>query len=415
MKEQSKRSILNFLNIGQIAAEEHRAESRKDTDNAINEIKSNFNILYFIAIILIFIALMIIFNSMSKQNASQFSRCKSIILKSYRTSCFASLAAYTKNISMCTYTGNTSTCIENIAEESNNSAYCRGLENVSTQNSCILAVSIKTNNSTLCNSISKLNRSACIFYFAKSQNFKTVSLSECSNITNSSENMICTDLFYYRAMFSSKNSSYCSYLPATQNLTVMSYMLNASTLLSHGEYNSLNKISENISLTKNTSKINNSIFSSLQPSINQESNLIEFISDNITPQNLCYYESALDLHNASYCKFAGNLNLQCKSVFENITQSSGGYRNTNFTELLNQCNNLPYSNLTALCRIGLYSQYAVMEKNVSYCLESGNQSIENICISNMAEQINNSYYCSYLTNSTLRFDCEAPFNLSIAK
>ena len=414
MKEQSKRNILNFLNIGQMPADKHREMPQKNTDNDINKIKSNINVLYFIAIVLVFIALMITFNSMSRQNASQFSRCNSILLKSYRMSCFASLAAYTKNTSMCTYTVNKSACIENIAEESNNSVYCKSLENLSAQNSCILAVSIKTNNSALCNSMSGPNKSECVFYFAKLQNFKAVSLGECNNMTNSSEIRICTDLFYYRTMLSSKNSSYCSHLPARQNLTVMSYMLNASTLLNSGEYNSLNKIS-NTSLAKNTSKINSSIFSSLQPAINQESTLMGFISANITPQNLCYYESALNSHNASYCRFAGNLSLQCSSAFENITQSSKEYNNTNFTDLLNQCNNLPYSNLTTLCKIGLYSQYAVIEKNVSYCLESGNQSIENLCISNMAEQINNSYYCSYLTNSTLRFDCEAPFNLSITK
>ncbi|MCL4380726.1 hypothetical protein M1141_00435 [Candidatus Marsarchaeota archaeon] len=413
MKQQSKRSVPNFFNAGLGKTAENRNVS-KNTDGLFNGMKHNLGAISFIAIILVFIALVIVFSSMSRQNASQFSRCSNIILKSYRTSCFASAAASMKNISMCNYAGNKSACIENIAEASNNSAYCSALENASAQNACIFSISIKTKNSALCSSISGPSRSRCLFYFAKSQNFMTVHLSECNSMANNSEMRICTDLFYYEAMISSQNSSFCRRLPAEQNLTIMSYMLNASAPPNSKNNSGLSAISKNASLTGNASKINSSIFNSLQPVINRESNLIELISENITPQNLCYYESALYLHNASYCRLAGNLSLQCGSAFENLTRSKV-YNSTNFTDMINKCNNLPYSNLTLLCRIGLYSQYAVMKKNVSYCLESGNQSIENICISNMAGQLNNSYYCSYLKNSTLRFDCEAPFNLSMTR
>ncbi len=403
----------------------HFKDSKKNSANAIekkleknisfNEIRHRAGIPILIVLLLLFFALIIIFANISNKTASQLNKCNTILIKSYKNSCLMSLAISTKNISICNLTNNKNACFKTIASLNNNSNYCNLINNTSEENNCILNISIRTRNETLCTNLSDPYKSSCTYYFAQLNNFTNLSLlNECNSIANSSDRAVCTNLFYYNKMIKTRNDTYCQYLSNKTNLTIMSYILNISNANITSNINKSYIISKNITNVQNLSKLNTNITSLLQPKIvDQESELIEFISNNISPENLCYYNFALNFNNKSACRFSGNLSFQCSSTFENLTNNSIYNKTFNFTSAINKCNKLPISNLSALCEIGISTQYAIKEKNASYCTKTGNQNIENICISNLATDLNDSSYCNYLQNKTLEFDCLAQFNVSM--
>lgn len=367
--------------------------------NLKKQINEKFGIIGLVAVVLLIIALIIIFFNYAKTNESQFNKCEAIILNSYKNSCLMSLANTTKNISICNNVDqiNKNKCILDIANLKNNTNFCNLINNSTLSYNCILNIGIKTQNQTICSNLNGSFRASCLYYFAKLNNFNNINV--CKSITNTSDQNICTNLFYYNEMIRTKNQNYCSNLLNQSNFTILNLMLN----------NNINKsvnLVNNIAKTANSSSVNNNILNeagSLNLIVNSSSSIIQLMSYNITPQNFCYFNSAIISKNSSICSQTGNLGFACNNELSSQQISN---KTSNLTAQINNCNKLASYNLTSLCSIGIYTTYAIKTRNISICLKISNIYEKNICITNMALQLNNSNYCSYLNNTTIESSCQ---------
>lgn len=368
----------------------NKYEDNKTIIDLKKQIKEKLSIISLIVIILMVIALIIIFFNSINTNKSQFNKCEDIVLNSYRTSCLMYLANTTENISICNAINpiDKNQCISNIATLENNANLCTLINNSTASSNCTLNISIITKNQIICNNLSGSYKASCLYHFAKLNNFNNIN--NCKSITNISDQNICTNLFYYNKMIKTKNQNYCSKVINQTNFTILYLMLNnKNKLFNSSTKNNLNLSNIKTNILNNSQKISSSI--------------IELVSNNVTLKNFCYFKSALISKNSSICNSTGYLKNICMNKFNKQQLNN---KTNNFTDQINDCNELISYNLTSLCRVGVYTTYAINTKNISICLKINNINYRNICIGNMAQKLNNLSYCNYLSNATIKSSCE---------
>lgn len=355
------------------------------------QIKEKFSIIGLIVIILLVIALIIIFFNSINTNKSQFNKCEDIVLNSYRTSCLMYLANTTENISICNSINSVdkNQCISNIATLKDNANLCNLINNSTISSNCALNISIITENQIICNNLSGSYKASCLYHFAKLDNFNNIN--NCKSITNISNQNICTNLFYYNKMIKTKNQNYCSNVINQTNFTILYLMLNNKNQLF------------NLSTKKNNLNLSNIKINILNKTKKISSSIVELISNNVTPENFCYFKYAISSKNSFVCKSTGYLKNICNN---NFNKQKFNNKTNNFTEEINNCKQLVSYNLSSLCSVGIYTTYAIDTKNISICLKINNIDERNICISNMAQKLNNLTYCNYLNNATIKSSCE---------
>ncbi|MCL4383111.1 hypothetical protein M1278_00540 [Candidatus Marsarchaeota archaeon] len=395
----------------------NKNSSTKNKNNSINkktinlkeEIKEKFGLVILITLFLLIAALIIILFNFSKSNATQFNNCKNIILANFRNNCLMSLANATKNSSICNYvnSGDKNECFFNVAISKNSTETCKSINNSVMYSNCILNISIITQNETICNDLNNSYKYSCQYYFSKLNNFNN--LNQCRSIANTSDRNICSNMFYYNQMLKTKNQNYCSNITNTANLSILNLMIN-NNIANNTKYKLFN-ISNSSSSAINLSNINKTILNTnnLNLELNNSEIIFGLVSNNVTPQNYCYFDSAIISKNLSTCNLAGNLGFICRTE---LNPQNSVNKTFNLTAEVNNCNKLSSYNLTSICQIGIYTSYALKTKNISICLKINNISERNICIINMAQQLNNSVYCNYINNTTIKSSCSQSFSLS---
>ncbi len=298
------------------------------------------------------------------------SSCGSRVLPGLKYSCYEYFANQTKNASICNNipTPMRYTCISNVALISSNSGICTQSSLPSSYaSSCLNAVGIATRNSSVCAEISGTNESACAYGIAEAMNFS--SASACSYINNNSLMNECYAKYYYEEAASTSQYTYCNSLPNVPNTTIMVDMLATSS---------------NMSLI---------------------SDAYIYTEDNVTPMGLCYSNVAYLTKNQSLCSLLTGISSQlCAAPF-------AASKTFNESQLLSSCSSVP-SDLYSVCVEGVQTDEALQNKNVSICLSMNQSSFKDSCISELAAKMDNSTYCSYISNSTLQQSCLLYMNAS---
>lgn len=316
-------------------------------------------ILVGVAVVLIAVALIsLVARSVG---TTRLQSCKGIALAQQRHECLYALANSTDNYSICNLLPNdvSYSCIAGIAERTMNVTACGEINSsASPYNDCITNISYELNNNSYCLLLKGDNVSECAMGVARINQFSN--LSYCSIIPNSSQRSICTYVYYYDKALASGIPEYCSYLPQTNNHTVL------SAISPTGYAN----ISQNLGTA-----------------------LLSVLEANITASSYCYYSTALSAGNKSMCTYSGGqIASECYNYLNNTPSI------LNFSNLSDVCSQAP-SYAMDLCNYTLFTEVALVRRNVSLCFMISNYTYKNTCIVQLAEKYNDSAYCNYITDN----------------
>lgn len=317
-------------------------------------------ILLVAAAIIIFVVAIATLLVRTANSAFTLASCKSIILSRQRYSCFSFLANKTNNYSICSYLSTQADsyyCIATIAVNQQNLSGC-GKINASNfaYDGCVQNVSYIKNNVNYCLTLKGDNESVCAYAIAKENGFSSISY--CNLITNNSKRSLCNSIYYYNAALSQTIPSYCSLLPSVTNSTLL-YIIVSKDFT--------NKSVANFSY-------------------------LSFSELNITPKSYCYYNIARSTKNSAFCSYASGVMLDACYASFNTTNT------TQITNLSSVCATVP-SYAKDLCNFGLFSEQALIGRNVSSCIAISNLTYRNTCIVQLAAKYNDSSYCSYINNN----------------
>lgn len=319
------------------------------------------------AIILLIIALLAL---LLAKPTNTLSSCGSRALPGLRDSCYVHFANLTKNASICNNIPVPArySCISNVALLSSDPGLCTqpGLP-ADYRNSCLDTVGLSTLNSSVCAETSGANESACAYGVAEALNFSNATA--CSYINNNSLMNACYAKYYYKEAASTGQYIYCNSLTNVPNATIMSDIL---------------------ATTSNLSRISDAYI---------------YTQYNITPQGVCYSNVAYVTGNQSLCSSLTGISSQL------CTEPFIAPKALNESQLLSSCSSVP-SDLYSVCTDGVLTDEALQNKNVSICLSLNQSGFRSSCISELAAKVDNSTYCSYISNSTLQQVCLSYINAS---
>jgi hypothetical protein len=307
------------------------------------------------------------FSILLTSGGTPLERCRGIALSQQRDSCLASLAESTSNLSVCSYLNGSAgyeySCVSSIALKSLNVSYCSELShNSSYYAQCVSGISNQTGNIGYCSLISEPYRSQCEYSIAENGNFSDSSL--CGTISNSSLQANCEYRSNYRVAFLQKNPGYCSALPAYQNYSLLSYMLNIGS---------------------------------------PEHNITSYISFlNTTPQQYCRYSIAIESYNRSLCgSVGGYLSLVCSYSLGEVNVSNS----TNIT--ISNAGTLCSSagSEEQLCTYAVYAYIALKNDNATICGAVASPLLQYSCYAALAKKYNFPSYCGLISNKSISNVC----------
>lgn len=296
--------------------------------------------------------------------------CQGIVFSAQKYSCYSNLAAQTKNYSICALVRPSSgadACISSIAESEHNVSMCEKINSTSPEyEGCIENVTFADNNVNYCLLLKGRNESSCAYTVAQNNQFSNKSY--CGAINNSSIQNICNYTYYYQFAKTSRQPTYCSYLPSGTNTSVITSML----------------------LTDSNQSLLGSGY-------------LPYSALNVTPQGLCYYKVALLLNDKNYCSYVnGVLSQICNQSFSNSVNLNISNLSTNSNSIAQNftayCGSFP-EQFQPICIFGLYTSMALKNGSVSYCLAISNITYQYSCITQLASRYNQSSYCDYITNN----------------
>jgi hypothetical protein len=332
-------------------------------------------ILYaFAVLVLVVAALAVLVADTLLAHSTGVKACMGILLPQSKQACLQNIASSTGNVSVCSYIpgAGMDSCISEVAEAEGNLSMCGRINSTSPYyDACVYNISYASNSLNGCGLITNPNyRSSCIYALAEKLGFSSASY--CSLIPNSSSRSICLDMYYYNLAVSSRNATYCVYLPPSVNDTLL-YAMTAQQSAQSGAF------SYNVTLPLYYSVIN------------------------ATPQGLCYYRAAIALKNESLCNFAGSeLSTLCTYSF--YAPSVNSTLNTTGLNASTICAKAP-SYLQQYCKMSVQTSLAVKYGNASICLSLGDNQFAYSCINTLARSRNSTSYCNYIQNLTARSAC----------
>ena len=305
------------------------------------------------------------------------SRCTRIIVSQQRSACLFALANSTMNVSVCGYLNGAeaSQCISGVALLRGNVSTCNGLSsNESSYSQCVISVGTSKGVASYCSTLSEPYLSTCAYGVAQRNNFSDASV--CATIGNATLRNDCAMKSYYSEAVSSKNPVYCSYLQASANATLVSYMSQSSA----------------------------SLFG-----ISNATAVLPYLNST-TPQQLCYYNVALLARNLSACNMVGGqLNMLCKARLTTTSSYNTSLANATANSITLEnvsllCSSAP-SSVQSLCVYSLYSYIAAQQKNASVCGLIQSPLYQGSCYAGLAQRYNDSSYCDYIQNASIKSTC----------
>ncbi len=316
----------------------------------------------FYAIAIIATALIATVLVIVSSSSSGLQACSGKVIGQAKYQCYTYYAHYYGSAGICSnLTGQYyNNCIYNVSYSLLKPGICTNISSLSYEASCVSAVSAAGRNASQCSILGEPYRSGCIYSIAKEGGFSALPL--CSEIANSTLSLSCSASYYYGKALSTQDASYCGSLNSTPNATELSSLFLAGA-----------------------SKP--SIFPSIY---------------NVSPYGYCYSRVALEANTPSLCNaLSGSDASVCKSGFSNQSQ-------LNITAIESSCVQAgqAYPELVQACLTGIAIYQAIASRNVTRCFGLS-QSYQNTCIFDIAREYNDTSYCSYISNSTVKSACNA--------
>jgi hypothetical protein len=300
-----------------------------------------------------------------------YQACSSIAYTNQKVSCLDALAYSSENISICRSVPGSDAqglCMSRVAEKLGNVGACNEMSHGSSYFvGCIENLSESGKNISGCTALNGSLEYQCSLDVITSVGYSN--LNDCSAIQNGTFEEECTSLYYYSKAQSSRQPSYCGQIVYSDNATVSDIIQQSGPELA-GYYPIL------------------------------------AYSLNLTAGDYCYMNLAYETMNQSICASVGGYgSTQCQSlVATESTNSSAAKSNYSASNLTSACG-YAKGNVSQICDYALTIASAVSEKNVTKCSSVNSTPLQYSCITTIADDYNDSQYCSYINNSTFRQGC----------
>lgn len=307
------------------------------------------------------------------------SRCGSALFQQSRDTCIESVAVSTGNSSLCGQLGGlyADQCYQVIAQNTTNASLCGKIGSEAASASCYTSIANATGSVRDCLSIGNSTYAdACVYGLAVAGS----NSSACSLMGLGNGSQACIASVSLDRALGRRNSSACSGITSNDNSSI------AYEAVGHSDLSAYPGVSLNIS---------------------QAMEYASFLNVTMGARDVCYFALAYQSLTPSDCGeiSQGNLSTVCaKSVSYLINSSTAVHANAtvNFTALMNQCAAQPQNGQQ--CRYGVFYIEALQYRNVTYC-RSIAAPYSYQCYYGVAQETNNTSYCSYIDNATLNSAC----------
>lgn len=306
-----------------------------------------------------------------ESSGTPIHRCNRIVLRSDRLACIEGLALSERSASLCSYIHGASdrnACIAGVALNTSSVSTCRLLNSSAGYIGCVTEIGETTLNSSACLALPRGHKSQCIYSIANATGFSNAAI--CSSIPNASTRSLCTYLHYYTLAVSGNRTSNCAKLPDAANESLVGALGGHATQIT--------------------------------------SYTVAAMQLNLTPRNYCYYSAAAHSGNVAAC---GGITVPYEAALCSAELS-------NFTVSYNVTANLTAANATAgflrclnatgslsACASSPQAPGALSSYNATMCANIPNLTYRYSCFASLSIIYNNTNYCSYISNTTLRAGC----------
>ena len=309
---------------------------------------------------------------------SGISRCNSALFQQSRDTCLQAIALSTGNSSICgQMTGYyADQCYQAIAQNTSNANLCANIRSSAAATSCYTGIANATRDIHTCLEIANsTGADACVYAMAvEYSNSSACSLMELNNVSLACRASVRLD---YALM--QRNPSICSAITSNNNTNV------TYSAVSHSDLAAYPGVSLNIS---------------------QALEYSSFINATAGARDICYFALAYQSQAPSDCSSIkqSNLSTVCTrsiSAIANYSAARSSSATVNFTALMNQCNGQLDQQQ---CQYGVLYIEALQYRNVTYCKGIG-APYSYQCYYGVAQETNDTSYCSYIDNATLNSAC----------
>lgn len=300
-------------------------------------------------------------------------RCMSSPLAGNRYSCLESLAFATGNGTLCGRLPNATAdqCYSALAQNQSNATLCGMISDSNESGACFESVAVSTGNYALCSYAPQPVMDSCLMRLAETSNSSGI----CDGISDQLNRSECVSSIYLSRAVGSGNVSYCSSVMQQSNYSVTTRIISDSEALSGA----------NLTL----------------------SSIIDYYEyGNITigARDFCIASVAYQRGNMSYCSAIGSPAAMgiCESLVNSSIRASQNYSGINYTALIYSCYNVTGDYQS--CNSTYMSLKAIKTANASICATlPSNYSTS--CYSALAQELNDSKYCTYIKNGTESSAC----------
>ncbi|MDE1824489.1 MAG: hypothetical protein KGI00_00115 [Candidatus Micrarchaeota archaeon] len=330
------------------------------------------------AAIVIAVAVIAVVSVVLAPHGSLLSRCLSTPISGNKYSCIETLALATGNSTMCGMLPNNTAdnCYATLAHNQSNASLCGRISNQGSSSSCFVSLALSTDNYALCSQASAAYRDDCLLQLAG----KDLSSAVCDGISNATKRMECGSSVNLSGALKYGNSSYCQTVSPSTNYTI------SSSIISDAE-----------------------TFSRVNASLSSVIDYYALANLSMSARDFCYTSVAYQHGNYSYCSGIGNSTVKgiCAALANSTTVSRAlNYTELNYTALIYQCYNTTGDYQT--CNSTYLTLKALRSRNLTIC-STLPTNYSNNCYSSLAQEYNDSAYCSYIKNGTVSSACYANF------
>lgn len=288
--------------------------------------------------------------------------------------CIEQLAYATSNAQICSSLPSSyaNQCYLSISENTKNESVCQRASDVNVSSECTMFIANATMDPGLCGNLQQDDMAECIDRIALEEGQPGL----CTRLASENSSSLCLNAVYFNDAISNLNGSYCRLM--TENNSMDTTFASLELAAESAKYNYVN--------------------------ITQVLDYAALANVSIGARDACYLSLAYVSGDKSYCAYASNAtSTLCGTVAADFgtTSTANTTEAVNYTALMNSCTQ---AESYTQCNDTIGYMIAVGEKNLTKCGKlSTNYAYQ--CYYGLAQEFNNTSYCSYIKNYTLNNEC----------
>ena len=352
-------------------ASSKREETAKGIEGLTGSaIRQNIRLAYLAIALIVIAAILYTYVNLPKNG---YQSCSSILYSSQKINCLKTLAESSGNYTPCSYIPNMGPkyqCIQALAEKRLDLSGCMMLNSTASYSyfvDCIYNITGVMKSAAGCNALNGIYQPYCAIRVAAETGFTNPG--DCNDTTNSVVAGSCLSVYYYNKASTTGDPSYCKMVNDQSGLGLQEALLYLS---------------------------NDSVLGGYSTTYTQ----------NLTLNGYCYAAAAYTSANVAICdNLSGTEGEICSAAAgakaiavknQNIT--------ANFSTLSKGCT-YANSSTSSLCMDVIRTSDAINTKNASECGLIQTALLQNTCYGDIAYAYNDTSYCSYIANVTIRNNC----------